>query len=87
MKLFRYIIFLSFLLVGCVKKEYVVFDKVHNDYLCQNCCWSQNIVDARLMSYCEATNYVYKFRVKELGEYADTGPKNYPVVVRKRLDF
>jgi len=63
---------------GCA--TYVIHDTVYNDYWYEQ-VWVADPHAALHFTYCGAWWRVWKFRVFEEGEYADTGGKGYPVVV------
>jgi hypothetical protein len=58
----------------------VIVDTVYGDYY-NHGAWVKDKSLAQVFPTCKANEMVYEMRVKEVGEYAGTGPVEYPIKV------
>lgn len=59
---------------------YKIYDTVYKDYY-SNDGWTKNESEAKLFTKLDAEKWIKEFRELELGEYCNTGEKNYPVKI------
>jgi hypothetical protein len=64
------------------RANWVLHDTVYNDYYTDD-GWSDNPKEAKLWRYDEAKRWLDDRRINEMGEYADTGPKDYPIKLER----
>lgn len=71
---------------------FILHDTVYHDYLLETPCrlkagtystmWGPHELALR-MSFGKALSVLEQFRVREMGEYADTGRNDYPIIVER----
>lgn len=64
-------------------RKYILHDTVYEDYYTDD-GWSKTRSEAKLWRYSEAKRWLDDYRTNERGEYADTGPTDYPVQIEAK---
>ena len=69
------------LYISSQDRKYVLFDTIYKDYWYPDYWYTKD--HCKRFTFQKASEVLTDYRVNERGEYADSGPDNYPVIIKK----